>query len=272
MTPESLRLLDDWALWMGATMSAKTIRERTAAVGRLATTADLASCDWRPVARFLGSNPNWSPLTKITYRQHLQAFFRWAVAQGIRSDSPIDSLPRQRGERADPVPIPSDGIDRLLASGIRRRTQAMVLLAATAGLRVHEIAKFAAEDLTGDRLRVQGKGSKTKLLPVHPCLALMAERMPQEGYWFPAYRRVGPQSPATVSITMSQAMRRAGIPGSAHNIRRWYVTYILRNSDHWTARDLARHANLGTLPLYVFPDEDRRRAAVDALPISRVAA
>jgi integrase/recombinase XerD len=48
----------------------------------------------------------------------------------------------------------------------------MILLAALAGLRVHEIAKICGEDVDIDSrtLRVTGKGGRTETLPRHPIL------------------------------------------------------------------------------------------------------
>ena len=102
----------------------------------------------------------------------------------------------------------------------------MVLLAALAGLRVHEIAKVRGEDVDIDdrTLRVTGKGGRSDTLPLHPLLVAAALTMPTRGWWFPANsRRPGDHvHPKSVSDIIGQAMRRAGIVGTPHALRHSY--------------------------------------------------
>lgn len=63
-------------------------------------------------------------------------------------------------------------------------------------------------------------------------------------------------------------MRRAEIPGSAHSLRHWYGTNVLRASggNLRIAQELLRHANIQTTTIYTLIDDTDRRAAILSLP------
>jgi integrase/recombinase XerD len=153
---------------------------------------------------------------------------------------------------------------------MHRRTLIMVLLAALAGLRVHEIAKVRGEDVDIDdrTLRVTGKGGRSDTLPLHPLLVAAALTMPTRGWWFPANaRRPGDHVHAkSVSDIIGQAMLRAEIPGTPHGLRHWYGTNLVATgADLRTAQTLLRHANLQTTAIYIAVADQKRSEAVDKL-------
>lgn len=157
------------------------------------------------------------------------------------------------------------GLERLLAGRMHRRTRAMILLGAFQGLRVHEIAKVRVEDVdTDDKvLRVNGKGGVDAVLPLHPLVEALVPGMPRRGWWFPSYedtRRC--VRAASVSLTIGKAMTREGVHGSAHSLRHWYATWLLRSgADAVTVQQLLRHASLATTQIYTKVDFDQMRAA-----------
>ena len=80
----------------------------------------------------------------------------------------------------------------VLARVNRRRTRAMVLLAAYEGMRVHEIAKLRGQDfrarMGGTLLEIVGKGGHKAAIPVHPVITQLRSAYPRAGWWFPSYR------------------------------------------------------------------------------------
>lgn len=105
-----------------------------------------------------------------------------------------------------------------------RRTRAMILLAAYAGLRVSEIAAIKGDDVDTviNTVTVIRKGDKERQIPLHAILKDLATVMPQRGWWFPTYigntkhRAGGPMLGNSVSSSISSVMDRAGIPGTPH--------------------------------------------------------
>jgi integrase/recombinase XerD len=111
----------------------------------------------------------------------------------------------------------------------------------------------------------------TARIPLHPELVALAASMPVAGYWFPADRRGntggrGCVLPRSVSTIVSTAMRRAGVPGTAHSLRHWYGTALVDSgADLRTTQTLLRHASLATTQLYTAVSQRRQREAIDRL-------
>jgi integrase/recombinase XerD len=263
-------LLLDWRLAQGR-RSPRTITERARVVRLLAQrrNVDAVTATWRDVAAFL-LDPSFSASTVITYHAALRSWFAFLVDAEIRPDNPTAQIGRPPTPRRVPHPITTEELGLLLRKVNRRRTRAMVLLAAYEGLRVSEIARVRGEHFRGGRLEVIGKGGHAASLPVHALVNDLADTFPQIGCWFPSY--LNPSKPITgnnVSRIVSELMDRAGVPGSAHSLRHWYGTEVLTSAggNIRTAQQLLRHASPATTAIYTLISNDQLRAAVDALPV-----
>jgi site-specific recombinase XerD len=266
-------LVKRWQTWQFAqSLSVRTVRERTATVVRMARWCGIApeSADIEHVVSWLaeGGGGNWSPRTRHTYHAALNAWFLWLQLQGHRDDNPMIMVGKPRRPRSEPRPISDRDLIRLLGVRMHRRTRAMILLAAFAGLRVHEIAKIRSEhlDLVGRTVVVTGKGGNTVSLPLHHNIVEHAYRMmPAAGWWFPGSDH-GHQRRESVGGTIKEAMIRAGVPGSAHQLRHWFGTALVETgSDLRTAQELLRHANLGSTQIYTKVTDHRRVEGIDRL-------
>lgn len=259
-----------WAQDMAAAnRSPRTITERLRCVRRAAITAGVSpvvmTCEH--VAAYLAGCRSAS--SRVTYYAHLHSWFTWLVRRDIRQDVPTLRLDRPKVGRREPRTISTTHVRSLVASPIWGRTRAMVFLGAYQGLRASEIAHVIGKDfdVTGGDLVVTGKGDVTRTLPLHP---LVAELVPafSRGWWFPSYVRPGqPILPATVSNTISDAMDRAGIPGTCHDLRRWYATTMIEaGNDLVTVQRLLGHASVATTQRYITVGRQLRIAAVLSLP------
>jgi integrase/recombinase XerD len=270
-----VELVDDWVLWMQARgMAKRTIKDRVDLVGRVCKASDVSPdvLTSREIMTYL-ARAEIGQSTRANYHVALSAWFRWLIEQGHRADNPMIRIPRPKIPRRRPRPSKSDHLVALLGSRMHRRTRTMILLAMYQGLRVHEIAKIRGDhlDLLGGRLYVNGKGGVDEWLPLHPRIELEAHGYPVKGYWFPAYdcdpQRPRPVKAKSVSRVIAEAMKRAGIPGSAHNLRHWFGTQLVRNGvDLRTAQTLLRHASLANTQIYTEIDEDQRTAGIGLLP------
>lgn len=268
-------LVDEWELWQRAGgLSQRTIEERLSTVARCARScdADPATFTDRQITRWLAGG-DWKPSTRATWHGHLRAWHSWLCRMGHRADDPMVRVPCPRRPRGEPHPLADEHIARLVAVLNRKRTRAMVMLAALAGLRVHEIAKVRGEDFDAraGTLRVTGKGNVTAILPLHPELAELVAIMPSHGWWFPSHNG-GHVHWRSVSDTIRHALRRAGVPGSAHSIRHWFGTSLVADgADLATAQRLLRHASLATTQVYVQVADHRKREAIGRLSLTRAA-
>lgn len=164
-------------------------------------------------------------------------------------------------------------IELLLASGIRGRTRTAVLLCAYQGLRVHEAAKVRGEDvdLVARTLRVIGKGGVDDTVPLHPLVAAEAAFYPRRGWWFPSHTRPGhPIRRESLSCAISRAMKRAGVPGTAHSLRHWLATELTSaNVNARVAQTLMRHASPATMAIYAEVRREQQLGALLRLPLVR---
>lgn len=207
--------------------------------------------------------------SRSNYYRVLRAWYLWLRRRGLRADIPTDLMRAPKQPIGIPRPVSTGEFERVLAVCNRRRTRAMVLLAAYEGLRAHEIAKVRGEDVRGGRLRVIGKGEVDDSVPLHPAVAALAGEFPASGWWFPSYDYPGePVTSGNVSAVISGAFKRAGVAATAHQLRHWFGTQSLRSSggNVRVAQVLLRHASLATTQIYTRVENDEATAAVLALP------
>ena len=269
---ERQALLDEWVLRQRAGgLSAKTIQERLAVVSRLSDPVRLSPVD---VDRFL-ANPAWSKATRATYHGAIRAWCLWLVRTKRREDDPTLIATPPRVPKRRPRPIADEHLAVLLSTRMYRRTRAMILLGAYAGLRVSEIANIRGEDvdLITVSISVIGKGDKRRDIPLHPVLQNLAARMPPRSWWFPTwvgnarYAAGGPVLGNSVSAVISKTMDRAGVPGTPHALRHWFGTALRAEGvDSLVIKELMGHESLATTAIYVDVPLTQRTNAVGLLP------
>lgn len=266
-------LISAWCTTMvAANFSARTIESWVAIVGRAArATGQMPVAFSAPaVAHWLAGHTNAH--TRRTYWIALMAWSRHLVACEVRPDNPMDALRRPSLPRGCPRPVSTISLYRILDhERLKERTRGMILLAAYAGLRVHEVAKVRGEDFDIDQMLIQvhGKGGRSDMLPLHPVLLPVVAAMPDRGFWYPTpIQPAGrPIDPRTVTSLIKGAMTAAGVAGVPHGLRAWYATSLLRAGvDVRTVQTLMRHASLNTTQLYLEVVDEHRRAAVLRLP------
>lgn len=255
-----------------ADQSPRTVTERARLVERFArvTGTDPVTCDWRPVADFLAT-PTFSRSTRQQYRAILKSWFGFLVLMDVRPDNPVDKLPKVRVPRRVPRPITEDQVVQVLASSrYYARTRAMLILAIFMGMRAVEISRIRGEHFTGGNLRIVGKGDAERVMPVHPAVAELAERMPRIGLWFTSPANPGqPVTAKNVSRVLSEAIRRAGVDASGHQCRHFYATAALMaaggNLRH--VQELLGHASVATTQIYTKVHPDGLRATVEGIQV-----
>ena len=169
---------------------------------------------------------------------------------------------------------------RALLEGIPARTplelrdRAMFELAYSCGLRCEEIVNLDIDsfDFEEDQLRVLGKGSKTRLLPVGEPARRALERYLQRG------RRPLAGDPREKALFLSKSGRRlsnsdvtrrlriwvsniSSIGGvSPHSLRHSFATHLLEGgADLRTIQELLGHSSISTTQVYTRVDAARLR-------------
>ena len=145
------------------------------------------------------------------------------------------------------------------------RDEAVLTLLWGCGLRISEALSLKRSDAPlGETLRILGKGSKTRIVPVLPAVreaidAYVAAQpfalSPDE----PLFRAVrgGPLSPRHVQATMQSLRGRLGLSERAtpHALRHSFATHLLgAGADLRSIQELLGHASLSTTQKYTAVD------------------
>lgn len=261
-------LVAEWNLWMSARrFSARTIEQRVMFARRWLQA--FGGCYDQPpkgieeyLLRFTGH-------TLRTYHDHLRALYRWLVETDRLTASPMDHVTRPPTPKPHPRPLSRAEATRAIAAA-QGDMRAYILLGRLAGLRAHEIAKFAGEDIDAETISVLGKGGKTAVLPTHPALWELAQDYPRRGYWFPSpYPGIrGHITAHAVTMRVSRFFKSLGIEGGSHRNRHLYGTELLRaGANLRVVQELMRHSDIATTIRYLGVDPEERVRAIGALTI-----
>lgn len=265
------QMLHDWTVAMTAqSLSKNTIRERVRVITQVEAQTQISPQVLSPadITMWLSTLP--TPITRHCYYVHLRAWFRWLVANDLRQDDPMIKVVAPKRPKYEPRPITDAQLRAALGQdSLRHSTRTRIILAAFAGLRVHEIAKIQGQDL--DRvtglLQVLGKGNKQSIVPVHPIILTEAKTYPLRGWWFPSRTNRGDHVDSkAVAQSIVDAFARVGITMTSHQLRHYFATALLEGgADARVVQTLMRHENLSTTALYMGVSVKQQKAALDAL-------
>lgn len=213
----------------------------------------------------------WSPRSNARLLSVLRAFFAHRVRTGARKDDPSALLEPPKLPRALPKALGESQVEALLgapdvstAQGLRDR--AMLELMYAAGLRVSELVGLPATavNLRQGVLRVTGKGSKERLVPLgeesqHWLERYLAEARPQLAGkralapLFLGTRGAAPSRQQFWTLVKRYAAAAGIDPGkvSPHGLRHSFATHLLNHgADLRALQMLLGHSSLSTTQIY----------------------
>lgn len=208
---------------------------------------------------------SWAPNTRAVVRASMSVFYKFCVDNEYLLKNPASKLMPVRVPAGKPKPASDAAMDQALTTAGPVVTL-MVRLGEKCGLRAMEIAAISTHDLEQDELgwtlRVLGKGSKVRLIPLADDFAAeLLDRTP--GHIFPG-RIDGHLSPAYISRLVSSVLP----PGvTAHKLRHRFATKALRGSNNnlRAVQELLGHSSIATTQIYTGIGSDQlRQAALSA--------
>jgi integrase/recombinase XerD len=210
----------------------------------------------------------------------LRRFYRWALRERVIATDPTLRLHAARRTARFPVTISEAQVEALLAApdvttalGMRDRAMFEVLYAA--GLRVSELVglKLGELSLTEGLVRVVGKGSKERIVPlgeearawVERYLAgarpnLLAGRVADAVF---VTQRAAPMTRQMFWILVKRYAAQADIraPLSPHSLRHAFATHLLNHgADLRVVQLLLGHADISTTQIYTHVARARLKA------------
>jgi site-specific recombinase XerD len=214
----------------------------------------------------------------------LRAFYRTLREHGHVAQSPADLIPSPKRPRTLPHVLRPDELatllDRIPASTpLELRDRALLEVAYGCGLRAEELVNLDTEsiDFDGEQLRVEGKGSKTRIVPAGEYAlralagylerarpALAAGDGDRALFLSKSGRRL---STSDVRRRLRVWTRHAAVQGgvSPHTLRHSFATHLLEGgADLRTIQELLGHSSLSTTQIYSHVDARRLRKVYDS--------
>ena len=200
----------------------------------------------------------------------MRRFYRYMVRAGQRKDDPTASIESPKPERPLPHSLGEHEVEALLAApdtadtlGLRDRAMLEVLYAS--GLRVSELVGLRHEqvNLRQGVLRIVGKGSKERLVPIGDEAVNWLQRYlleargelvrgrPSDQVF--VSRKAGGMTRQAFWYRLRQYAEQAGIRGplSPHTLRHAFATHLVNHgADLRVVQMLLGHSDLSTTQIY----------------------
>ena len=201
-----------------------------------------------------------------------RGFYRWLGRRGVVLLNPVDAVRAPKSPKALPKVLSPDEAGRLLDTSsdapLDLRDQAMFELFYSSGLRLAELAALdfsCLDDIQGGEVRVLGKRSKLRLVPVgaKACAAIRswAERrselaVPGETALFVGQRgaRI---SPRVIEQRLQRRALAQGLPTGVHPhmLRHSFASHVLQSSgDLRAVQEMLGHASIASTQVYTHLD------------------
>lgn len=211
-----------------------------------------------------------SPRSIALRLSSLRTFCQFLVLHQVLDVNPAKSVQAPKQGRPLPKQLSVDQMDQLLNiepdSLLAVRDRAMMELTYGCGLRLAELTGLDLADIEGNvQLRVRGKGSKERLLP------LGRESRKWLNKWLEVRRQIAPADEQAVFISKLKRRisprqiakrlqlwaqkQQIGQQVNPHKLRHSFATHMLESSgDLRAVQELLGHANLSTTQVYTHLD------------------
>lgn len=214
----------------------------------------------------------------------MRSFYKFLVLRRGLESSPVALVELPKPERSLPVVLNLGQIEELLAlpltlplqkqspAWLPMRDAAILELFYSCGLRISELTGLDVNhvDFASETLRVTGKGSKERLIPIgsHALSALQRYRqqaLVTSGPLFLSKRRTRITQQA-IDLLLKKYLKHSSIPFtiSPHKLRHTFATHLLdAGADLRSVQELLGHSSLSTTQIYTHVSKERLRTAYD---------
>ncbi len=241
--------------------------------------------DPKLVRRYIAhlSEQHVAPSTSARKLASLRALFSSQREHGLIVQNPADLVSTPRRPAHLPTVLKVREVGELLdgipaATLLEKRDHALFELAYACGLRAEELVSLTVNDVDhdGEQLRVEGKGRKTRFLPIGEQATAALRLYLDSGrpkLLDPAHKdepalflsKSGrPLGTGDVRRRLRVWTARVGLPGGAspHALRHSFATHLLDGgADLRTIQELLGHASISTTQVYTRVESARLRSA-----------
>ena len=229
------------------------------------------------------SRARYSAATMNRRLSSVRDLYRWLVEEGVTTEDAAAAIVSPKRAKTLPRTLTEDEAERLLEACDGRdardvRDRAFLDLLYATGARISEVSKLDVRDvdLNQEQVRLEGKGSKTRIVPIYDLAAervrsyvlearpgLAAKGNTREEALFISTRGNRMSADALRTVFERRAVA-AGIdrPVTPHAMRHTFATELLSGgADLRSVQTLLGHADLSTTQIYTHLTIDRMKAA-----------
>lgn len=212
----------------------------------------------------------------------MKVFFRYLASEELLESDPTRLMDSPKLWRVLPDHLSLDEVGAMLESfadngdPLEFRNRTMLHLLYASGLRVSELTSLRSADIDFENalLRIRGKGSKERLVPVAGTVVRMLRRYLEE--YRPQLAYLVPLSPyfflshhsrkldrERVWAIIKEAAERAGITKNIHphTLRHSFASHLLANgADLRAIQEMLGHSDISTTEIYTHVDRGRLAA------------
>jgi len=222
------------------------------------------------------------PRSQCRILSGVRSFFRFLELEGYRDDDPSELLESPVLGEHLPEVLSAEEVDMLensidLSKWEGHRNRAIIEVLFSCGLRVSELVNLKLSDLflKENYVRVMGKGSKERLVPISPSAIkeldywfmdrrVMKIKPGEEDYVF-LNRRGAHLTRVMILIMIKQQAEAAGIQKtiSPHTLRHSFATALLEGgADLRAIQAMLGHESIGTTEIYTHIDMSTLREQI----------
>jgi len=222
------------------------------------------------------------PVSQCRILSGVRSFFRYLQLDGYRDDDPTELLESPQMGSHLPEVLSTEEVDRLesaidLSKPEGQRNKAIIEVLFSCGLRVSELVNLKLSNIFFEEefVRVVGKGSKERLVPISP------KAIKELQYWFMdrdrlnikkgeedyvfLNRRGAHLTRTMILIMLKRLAAEAGIQKtiSPHTLRHSFATALLEGgADLRVIQALLGHESIGTTEIYTHIDTTTLRQEI----------
>lgn len=216
----------------------------------------------------------------------LRSFFKFLCKQGIIDENPTTYLESPKTPKSLPIYLSVDECLRLLESidgKNKERNYAIITLFLNCGLRLSELVSIDVKDVTGNVLRVTGKGNKQRDVYLNEaCISALNAYLAVRPRYNPppslsalfVTNRKTRISNRMVQTLVSKYLEKANLNNnkySTHKLRHTAATLMHQNGvDIRVLQEVLGHANLGTTQIYTHLENKEMKDAVERNPLAHI--
>jgi site-specific recombinase XerD len=210
----------------------------------------------------------------------LRRYFSWAIRNGASKTNPTDAVHTPTVKGRLPRPLDAETVGRLVSSEDedapewrRARDRVVLEILYGSGLRVSEVCGLTLQSVSSDgsSLRVMGKGSKERMVPLSAPATEAIRR------WLTVRHEVAGDATGSSLVLsargnalsrrdctrlLDEACVRADIPGGTHPhaLRHSFATHLMDNgADTRSIQELLGHSDASTTQRYTHVSKERLR-------------